>query len=144
MSASKNPCSFIGHRFAKEGVDGDITFVELISYTISEEKTGSYSLQTGYNENFIVENMLSITAEEHRVGRFEYFIIGDGMKYDEEAKNADIERYGLYTWEEFADYLTKEQFEMFNGAYFKILVGRGILTYEDIIEMILKEVYTND
>jgi hypothetical protein len=49
---------------------------------------------------------------------------------------ADIDRYGLYTYEDFADYLTVEQFEAFNVKYMKISVGKGQFTYEGILKMI--------
>ena len=125
---------YIGDSFIKQQADSTNTEVTLTGYSISEETVGSYSIQTAYNENFIVENMLSMTGEDFR-GRFEYFNIGNGMKYDEAQMQADIDKYGLYTYEEFADYLTPEQFEMFNGAYFKVLVGKGVLTYEQIFEI---------
>ena len=54
----------------------------------------------------------------------------------EEKMQADIERYGLYTYEDWSDYLTPEQFEMFNGAYFRVLVGKGVFTEEDIYRII--------
>ena len=54
---------------------------------------------------------------------------------------ADIEKYGLYTYEEFAEYVTYEQFMAFNGPYLKVLVGRGVVTYEQIIELI--SIYVN-
>ncbi len=113
-----------------------------MSAEAANEETGSYSLQTAFNENFIVENMLSITGEDYR-GRFEYFPVGEGMKYDEEAKQRDIELYGLYTYEEFSEYLTEEQFYAFNGPYFKVLVSKGVMTYEDILEIIRVNLYEN-
>ncbi len=126
---------YIGDSFIKQNADGTNTEVTLSSYSIQNEVTGSYSIQTAFNENFIVEGMLSMTGEDYR-GRFEYFDIGDDMKYDEAKMQADIERYGLYSYEDFSDYLTPEQFAMFNGQYFKILVGKGVLTYDDILGII--------
>ena len=130
-----NVNKYIGDRFIKQQSDGSNTEVTLTDYELTTENVGSYSLQTAYNENFIVENMLSMTGEDFR-GRFEYFDIGDGMKYDETKMQADIARYGLYSYEDWSAYLTPEQFEMFNGAYFKVLVGKGVLTYDDIIGII--------
>ena len=69
-------------------------------------------------------------------GWFDYFEIGEGMKYDEEKMQADIEKYGLYTYEEFAEYVTYEQFIAFNGPYLKVLVGRGVVTFEQILNLI--------
>ena len=67
---------------------------------------------------------------------FDYFEIGDDMKYDEEKKQQDIEKYGLYTYEEFSDYVTYEQFIAFNGPYLKILVEKEIITVEQIFAVI--------
>ena len=67
---------------------------------------------------------------------FDYFEIGEGMKYDEAKMQADIEKYGLYTYEDFAEYVTYEQFIAFNGPYLKVLVGRGVVTYEQILDLI--------
>lgn len=132
---SANVDDYIGHRFVKQKADGTNEAVTLDGYMLCEETVGSYSLQTAYNENFIVEGMLSMTGEDY-VGRFEYFDIGEGMKYDADKMQADIDRYGLYSYEEFSDYLSPIEFELFNGKYFKVLVGKGVLTYEDILDII--------
>lgn len=126
--------SLIGHHYVK--VDGDTsTMVELVGYEIFEEYTASYSIQTAMHNNFMVEGLFSITMP-HYAGWFDYFEIGEDMKYDEEKMQADIEKYGLYTYEDFAEYVTYEQFIAFNGPYLKVLVGRGVVTYEQIIELI--------
>jgi len=59
------------------------------------------------------------------------------MKYDAEQMQEDIEKYGLYAYEEFADMLTIEEFEAFNVAEFKIMVGKNYCTYEDVIDNIV-------
>ena len=126
--------NYIGHNFVK--VDGDsYTSVQLVSYEIFDEYTGSYSIQTAQHNNFMVENMFSITMPEFE-GWFDYFEIGDGMKYDEEKMQADIEKYGLYTYEELSEYVTYEQFIAFSGPYLKVLVGRGVVTFEQILDLI--------
>ena len=83
----------------------------------------------------MTEGMFSLTIP-HYDGWFDYFEIGEDMKYDEEKMQADIEKYGLYTYEDFADYLTYEQFVGFNVQYFKIAVGKGTYTYEEILDLI--------
>ncbi len=67
---------------------------------------------------------------------FNYFTFGEGVKFDEELMKADIEKYGLYTYEDFDDYLTYEQFVAFNVQYFKVAVGKGYYTYEGIVNLI--------
>lgn len=129
-----NVDDYVGHSFIK--VDGDsYSAVELIGYTMTDEYTGCYSIQSAMHNNFITEGMFSLTIP-HYEGWFDYFEIGDDMKYDEEKMNADIEKYGLYTYEDFSDYVTYEQFIAFNGPYLKVLVGRGVVTYEQILGLI--------
>jgi len=133
-----NAANYIGHNFVK--MDGDTyTTVTLDSYSVTEEYTGSYSVQTAMHNNFMVEGMFSITLPEYE-GWFDYFEIGDHLKYDEEKMQADIEKYGLYEYEEFADYVTYEQFMAFSGPYLKVLVGRGVVTYEQILDLIARYV----
>ena len=62
--------------------------------------------------------------------------MGDKVRYDAQKFNADVEKYGLYTYEDFEDYVTYEQFVEWNGAYLKIPVEKGIFTFDYIIELI--------
>ena len=39
-------------------------------------------------------------------------------------------------YEDFAEYVTYEEFVAFNGAYLKVSVGKGLTTFDKIIEMI--------
>ena len=69
------------------------------------------------------------------------FEIGEDMKYDPAKMKADIEKYGLYKYEDFADYCTYEQFMGFAFANWKVAVGKGYINFEDIIYLI--ETYVN-
>lgn len=133
----ENVDSYIGHAFVQVSENGTYRNVELIGYEITVENVAYYTIQTAFYNNCIAENMFTLTSPPEGVdGWFDYFEIGEGMRYDEEKKQAEIEKYGLYTYEDFAEYVTYEQFIAFNGPYLKILVGRGILTYEDILTLI--------
>ena len=129
-----NVDEYVGHRFVKHN-NGETITVVLAGYEITNETIGCYSMQTAVNDNFFTEDILSITSEPFK-GYFDRFELGEGMKYDAEAMQEDIEQYGLYTPEEWSDYLTPEEFYAVNGQYFKILIGRGVLTYEDIFDLI--------
>ena len=129
---------YIGNEFVKTDSNNYKT-VKLTDYSIAEEYTGCYSIQTAQHINFMVEGMFSITFPPYE-GWFDYFEIGDNMKYDEAKMQADIEKYGLYTYEDFAEYVTYEQFIAFNGPYLKVLVGRGVVTYEQILDLIAQYV----
>ena len=131
---------YVGHKFAKHNGEKN-SFVELIDYTISEEYVEAWGIITSEHYNVLVSDMLSTDFESQDFHLFNYFEIGKNMKYNNAQMNADIAEYGLYTYEDFADYLTYEQFEAFNVQYFKIPVGKGLYTYEGILNLI--EQYLN-
>jgi len=126
---------YVGHQFVKAEGEG-YTTVELLGYDTYSEYTTSYSIMSALHYNFIVEGMLSDTFHKEDSPLFDYFNVGEDMKYDVQQMQADIEKYGLYTYEDFADYLTYEQFLGFNVQYFKISVDKGLFTYEQIIDLI--------
>ncbi len=130
-----NVADFVGHEFVK--VDGDsYETVKLVDYGIVNEYTTSYSIMSAYYYNFIVEGMLSDTFHKEDAPLFDCFQIGDNMMYDADQLKADIEKYGLYTYEDFADYLTYEQFAALNVQYLRIAVEKGQFTYEGILDLI--------
>ena len=84
--------------------------------------------------NIISDGMLSIAGDMR--GVFNYFELDKDMKVDKEKMNRDIEKYGLYSYEEWKEYLTYEQFDAFNVKYFKVSIGKGLVTKEEIIRYI--------
>ena len=126
---------YVGHSFIKQNGD-TVTAVELVDYTVTEEYLEAYGIISAFHYNIIVEGLISTDIMPEDQPLFYYFEIGNDMKYDEEAVKADIETYGLYTYEDFAEYLTYEQFIAFNVQYMKISVGKGVYTYEGILDLI--------
>ena len=140
----ENVSNYVGHSFVKAGENGTYETTELVGYEITVEVVAYYSIQTAIYNNCIAENMFTLPSAPELLDTdkwFDYFEIGEGMKYDEEKMQADIEKYGLYTYEDFAEYVTYEQFIAFNGPYLKVLVGKGIVTYDEIIQLI--SIYVN-
>lgn len=135
-----NVCEYIGHTFySAKYVDGVLVEEEatLVNSFVIEEFVKVYSPVSEHTFNCFAENMLSITplfnVNEGFANIFEY---GEGMRYDEEQMAQDIEKYGLYTYEEFAEYYTYEQFMATGTPYFKIAVGKGYITYEEMLNVI--------
>lgn len=129
-----NAKDYIGHEFVKVTVDDHDT-VKLVSYSVKTEYTESWSILTAGHYNCILENMWTITPAEVE-GSPDYlmpFEVGADMKYDEAKMQADIEKYGLYTYEDFAQYMTEEQFVALGLANWKVSVGKGYITYEEIL-----------
>jgi hypothetical protein len=67
---------------------------------------------------------------------FNYFELGENMTFDEAQMQADIEKYGLYTYEDFADLMTREQFDALGLSTWKVAVGKGYITWEDILQLV--------
>ena len=80
--------------------------------------------------------MFTVTPAHVGENFFNPFEIGEDMKYDDEAVKADVEKYGLYTYEDFAHVVTEEQFDALNLGHFKVSVGKGYITYEGLIYLI--------
>ena len=130
---AENVADYVGHKFVS--LEGN---VELVSYSITEEHVDTWGVMTALHYNIIVEGMLSSDFDLQEVNLFHCLKVGENMKFDEAQLQADIEMYGLYTYEDFAEYATYEQFVAFNAQYFKIPVGKGLYTFEGILALIAK------
>ena len=51
---------------------------------------------------------------------------------------ADIEMYGLFTYEEFVEEIlvSREVFQAFNGQYLKVAIGKGLIGFEKLNRLI--------
>lgn len=130
---AKNAQSYVGHNFTQ--VDGaSYKTVKLISAEVTTEYVEAWSILTVDHYNCIMEGMFSITPPATE--QLAFFEIGEGMKYDAKAKRADIEKYGLFVYDEFAHLMTEEQFDAFNMAEIKIAIGKGLITYEEVLALL--------
>lgn len=127
--------SYIGHEFVKQAEDGFKT-VKLIEYDIYNEYVKAYGINSAVHYNIFVEGMLSMDFDPAYRPLFSYFEFGDNLMYDAEKMQADIEKYGLYTYDDFDEYITYEQYEAFNAKYMKVSVGKGLYTFEGIVDLI--------
>ena len=128
---SGNVADYVGHKFPRMTETGYIAS-KLVNYTIKEEYIDAYSILTEDHYNCMLNNMLTITPHFQNKNFFDYLDYGNDMKYDEVALNKDIETYGLYTYAEMSEWFTKDQYDKLNLAYFKIAVGKGKATLENI------------
>ena len=44
--------------------------------------------------------------------------------------------YGLYTYADFSDYISEAAYNSSPAVYLKVAVGKGMLTYEEILDVI--------
>ncbi len=125
----QNAAAYVGHWFSKQTAEGGLANVQLTGVTIQTEAATAYSPVTEGHLCYFVNGMLSMPGGIE--GLFNFFAVDpEEMRYDAEAKAADIAQYGLYTYEEFAaEYpVTEAVFDAFNAQYFKVAFGKGLLT----------------
>lgn len=130
---------YIGHRFNKQILDenGDMswTAVELIDVKVYNEVTTSWSPVTYSHLCYYVNGMLTMPgATEGLINIFE--VDADTMKINEAAYQADLEKYGLLTYEEVAHIMPEAVFDAFNGQYLKISIGKGLITWDEILSLL--------
>ena len=132
---ASNYSTYIGHEFACLNENGVFENVTLIAANYKKEMSSCYSLRTACNDNAIVDGFLTLTHEDIP-GFLTYFEFGDGYMYDGVKMQEDIEKYGLYTYDDWQEYVSYEEFVALNGQYLTIVIGKGYLTYEDILSLI--------
>ena len=116
---------YIGHRFYSE--DGVVTLVDAF---ITTERTGCYSLVTSYHLNYFTDGVLSMPGGIS--GLFNIFEYDEDLKFNQDDMKLAIEEFGLFEYEDFAEYVSKEEFDSYPTKYLKISMARGLMTWEDI------------
>ena len=133
-----NVNDFIGHEFTYVSyVNGQYVCesVVLTDYQITEEYIKVYSPITANQINCFAEGFLTAPGLYNRLMNiFEY---DDNMTIDVAKKQEDIEKYGLYDYSVFEEYVSYEIYQAFNGQYFRVAVEKGIITLDEIIQIIL-------
>lgn len=134
---------YIGHWFNKQttNADGNLawTQVQLTNVVITQEYTNAWSPVTYGHLCYYVNDMLSMPGGIS--GLFNIFDVDSTtMKYDEEAMLSDIQTYGLFTYEEFAQLvlIPEEIFDAVGGQYLKVAMGKGMITIEDIQQLVVR------
>ena len=136
-----NYADFVGHEFAILAGDS-YESVTLTNAYVAKEYTGCYSLVTVYHLNYFVDGLFSMPGGI--TGLFNMFEYGEGLVYDQAKMQADIEEYGLYTYEDFAEYLPYEVYAAFPAPQLKVAVGKGMVTFDEILGYIEKYLVKNE
>lgn len=135
LIGSDNVSQFVGDHFVVVD-NGDLNKTKLVSYKISNKESECYSLLSAKYVNHIANSLLCVSdALEGIYNIYEY---GESLKYDENKKKEDIEKYGLFTYEEWKDYVSKEEFDAFNFKDFKVSFAKGLCSADDIKDYISK------
>ena len=128
-----NAEDYIGHSFVKQAdtENNEWKMVTLDNVVFEKRLTKAYSPVTYKHLCYYTDGMLSMPGGIE--GLFNIFEVDiNTMSYDAEKKTADIEKYGLFAYEDFVGVVSDGAFEAFNGEYFKVAIGKGILTWDEV------------
>lgn len=134
----ENMNDYVGHEFYSTYYNGVEFVSETVTMTnayVTEEFTKIYCPLTAVHMNFYASGLLNFTPMPHGIstGHTNIFELDDDLTYNEEKMQADIEKYGLFTYEDLSDYLTEEQFNVLPFKYFKVSIGKGLMTWDQMI-----------
>lgn len=139
----EDAAQYIGHWFHKQITkpNGKLSWkkVKLTNVAVREEYTTAWSPVTYSHLCYYVNGMLSLPGGI--TGLFNIFDVdAETMKYDPAAMTADIEEYGLFTYEEFAAIVpvSQEVFEAFNGQYLKVAIGKGLIDIDRLEQFVAR------
>ena len=131
--------NYVGHHFFSNQNSLDFNqhrIVTLKRVYIQEEMTACYSITTAKHFNYFTNGLLGLSGGI--AGMFNYFDLDADMKVDLVKMKRDIEKYGLFTYDDFKAYLTEEEFEAYNGKYLKVALGKGLLTKRKLEQLIAR------
>lgn len=114
---------YIGDEFLLD--NGEKAVLESVEFIDTVDE--AWSLITKDDENFIANGLVSITGH-----RYALFPITENMIFDAEVKQSDIDTYGVFEYEQFADKMSEEDFYDLNCQYYKIPLEKGIIDMDYI------------
>ena len=132
---NENFTSSIGKIIAIQSQD-KLAYSKIIDVIIEEKVVDTYEIITAQNFNFIGNGILTV---EPFIFNVNFFDINENDMYDINDISYCIETYGLFTYEEFAEYMTLDEFNAFNGQYFKIAIAKGLTSIKQIFDAL--EIY---
>lgn len=121
--------NYIGHKFLSVK-DKSVGIVKLMKAFEKIERVGVCSPGTAKHFNIVTEDILSIPGGIK--GLFNIFELDGHLKFDEDKMKADIQKYGLVSYEEYEGMISKEAYDAFGAAYRKVAIGKGLIDKERI------------
>lgn len=112
--------------------NGNASSKQIVDYKVEVVMEDVYEIITGYDYSFIYDNVL--TMEPFMLYKLPFEITSE-LKYDEELMKEDIEKYGLYTYDEWYMHGTEQMFDLMNVKYFKVAIEKGHYTLEYLLEL---------
>lgn len=139
VALDSNSADYIGHEFLGLAGNG-VEKVKLVSVVKKTYKTSAYEVVSYKHLTCFTNDMLSTSAYLDQLLNV-FDINTNTFAYDMQSVARDIETYGLYTYADFEGLISEEAFELYNAKYLKIAIGKGYITWEDILDLI--DIYFN-
>ncbi len=133
---SENAKDYISHEFVTKGDINKNTWktAKLTNVVIENRVTTPYSPVTFDHLCYYTDGVLSMPGGIE--GMFNIFEVDTNtMKYDSEIMSRDIENHGLFTYKDFENIIPEYAYDAFNGQYLKVAIGKGLITWDDIIRL---------
>ena len=141
VALDTNAADFIGHSFLSlNSSDNGLKKVELVSVEKSIVETSAYEVVSYKHLTCFTNSILSTSAYLDPLLNI-FDIDTNTFAYINESVQKEIETYGLYTYADFDGLISEEAFELYNAQYLKIAVGKGYITWNDILSLI--DIYFN-
>lgn len=129
--------NYINHRFYKGTLTGEnyeSGYATLINAYVTVEKTRIFAIITaGYMNSFTNDFISMPTMLSYSNAIVNIFDYNENLMYDQEKMMSDIEKYGLYTYDDFKHLITYESFMASPAMYLKVAIGKGYITEEEIL-----------
>lgn len=135
----ENVSHYINHNFYWASYDGNnynSKEVTLVDYYITSEYIKVYGPITAVHLNLFANGLLNVAGDNDPF--LNIFEINENLMYDQEQMQKDIEEYGLFTYDDFKDYITEDIYYAYQGQYLKVAISKGYTTFERILELIDK------
>lgn len=127
--------AYLGHHFAKQNLQsGTMERVALTDVKHQVRVCGAYEVVSSSYMSCFTNGILTASAYIDKLLNI-FEIDPQSMACNPFDVVSDIQKYGLYSYEDLQEIATREEFEAHNAAFLKIAVGKGTLTWDDLCEL---------
>lgn len=134
--------NYINHKFMKYSSNSNkLIPVTLINSKETIKQTGVYEVVTYNHLNAFTNDLLSVSGYTGPLLNI-FEVDKDTMAYNAIKKQQDIKQYGLFTYNEFKNLVSKEVFDLYNAKYLKVAIEKELITWDDIYKLI--EIYESN
>ena len=125
--------SFIGHRFVKLENNQNVA-VTLTDAFVTTENVGCYSIVCKYYLDYYTDNLLSMPGGI--TGLFNIFDYDENLKFVN--MEEELEEYGVFTYEDFAEFMDEETFLLYPIPHLKVALAKGIINEDMMLYLIAR------